>query len=91
MNYVFKASEQYWRAFNDLPPSQKESARRAWQIFKQNPFDPRLRAHKINKLSAQYRKTIYAVVVEGDLRAVFSLNENVVYTIDIGTHDIYRG
>jgi hypothetical protein len=91
VNYVFKASEQFWRAFNRLDAAQKESARKAWKIFKVNPFDSRLRVHKINKLTAQYGRTIYAVVVEGDLRVVFLLKDNVVFTIDIGTHDVYKG
>ena len=74
-----------------LPPSQKESARRAWHIFKENPFDPRLGTHKIHKLSAMLRRTVHAVVIEGDLRAVFYLEGNEVVTFNIGTHDIYKG
>jgi hypothetical protein len=91
MNYVFKASDQYWRAFYGLSASQKESVRKAWKIFKENPFDSRLRPHKINKLSAHYDTTVYAVEVEADLRVVFCLKRNVVFTIDIGTHDVYKG
>jgi hypothetical protein len=91
MRYIFKASDQYWSAFYDLSASQKESARKAWKIFKENPFDPRLRAHKINKLSDHYGRTIFAVDIEADLRVVFYLRDNVVFTIDIGTHDLYNG
>ena len=91
MSYVFKASDQYWRSFYSLSVQQKESARKAWKIFKENPFDARLRAHKINKLSAHYGRAIYAVVVENDLRVVFYLKQNIVFTIDIGTHDVYKG
>jgi hypothetical protein len=69
---------------------QKESTRRAWQIFKRDPFDPRLRAHKIHRLSAHYRRTIYAVEVEQDLRVVFYIEGDRVITVDIGTHDVYR-
>ena len=65
--------------------------RRAWKIFKENPFDPRLRSHKIHKLSARYGRTIYAMEIEADLRAVFYVELDVVVTVDIGSHDIYRG
>jgi hypothetical protein len=91
MNYRFKPTEQFWESFYDLTAAQKESTRRAWKIFKQNPFDPRLRPHKIHRLSAEYGRTIYAVDIEGDLRAVFYVARNLVVTVDIGTHDIYKG
>ena len=58
-------------------------------IFKANPFDPRLRAHKIHRLSAQYGRTIYAVDIAGDLRATFFVEGETVWSVSIGTHDIY--
>jgi len=91
MNYKFKPTAQFWKSFYDLSPSRKDSTREAWNIFKENPFDPRLRTHKIHRLSARYGRTIYAVDIEGDLRAVFFIEGDRVVTVDIGTHDIYKG
>jgi len=91
MNFIFKPTGQFWTSFYDLSPAQKDSTRKAWQIFKLNPFDPRLRTHKIHRLSAHYNRTIYAVDIEGDLRAVFFIDGNSVVTVDIGTHSIYKG
>jgi hypothetical protein len=91
MKYRLKPIENFWERFYDLTPSQKDSTRRAWEIFKENPFDPRLRTHKIHRLSAQYGRTIYAVDIEGDLRAVFFIEGDLVVTVDIGTHAIYKG
>ena len=71
MKYRFKASRTFWKSFSKLPEQQQVSAKAAFKIFKANPFDPRLRAHKINSLSAYYGKTVYAAVIEGDLRVVF--------------------
>jgi mRNA-degrading endonuclease YafQ of YafQ-DinJ toxin-antitoxin module len=90
VNYDFRASEQFWKNFYKLPASQKESTRKAWHIFKNDPFAPSLRTHKIHGLSALYKRTIYAVVVESDLRTVFYIDGNTIYTVDIGSHDIYR-
>ena len=90
MSYKFRSTEVFWESFYNLSSPQKESARRAWKIFKANPFDPRLRTHKIHRLSAHYGKTIYAVEVERDLRCVFYLDNEVVVTVDIGTHDVYK-
>jgi hypothetical protein len=91
MKYRFKPIENFWESFYELSSSQKDSTRRAWIIFKENPFDPRLRTPKIHKLSSLYGKTIYAVDIEDNLRAVFFIEGNTVVTVDIGTHDIYKG
>lgn len=73
-----------------MSAGRKKSARAAWQIFRGDPFDPRLRTHKINRLSAAWGRTVYAAEVEGDLRVVFCLDGNTVFTLDIGTHAIYE-
>jgi mRNA-degrading endonuclease YafQ of YafQ-DinJ toxin-antitoxin module len=91
MKYRFKPAQRFWESFYVLPPSQKDSTRRAWKIFQENPFDARLRSHKIHKLSARYGRTIYAAEIEADLRAVFYVEGDIVVTVDIGSHDIYRG
>jgi hypothetical protein len=67
----YRAVEKFWTIFYRLSAAQKESARLAWRIFKDDPFDPRLRTHKIQSLSAHYGRTICAVEVEGDLRSLF--------------------
>ena len=91
MKYRFKPTQGFWESFYALSPRQKESTRRAWKIFKENPFDPRLRSHKIHRLSARYGRTIYAAEIEADLRAVFYREADMIVTIDIGSHDLYRG
>jgi hypothetical protein len=90
MKYRYRAVERFWTSFHRLDPVQKESVRRAWKIFKEDPFDPRLRTHKIQRLSAQYRRTIYAVEIEGDLRSTFYLDGETVVSLIVGTHAIYK-
>jgi len=89
LKYVYKASEQYWKNFYELSASQKASARYAWGIFKENPFDPRLKSHKINYLSAEAKRTIWSAWVEDNMRVVFYIKGNTVFTVDIGTHKMY--
>jgi hypothetical protein len=91
MKYRFTATRTFWRSFGKLSMQQQERARKAFAIFKRNPFDPRLRSHKIHKLSARYGRTIYAAEIEANLRAGFYVEGDVVVTVDIGSHDIYRG
>jgi hypothetical protein len=90
MSYQFRATEQFWRSFYGLSSPQKDSVRKAWQFFKTDPFHRSLGVHKINNLSARYKKTIYSAVIESNLRVVFFVEGNVVISLDVGTHDVYR-
>ena len=86
----YRVVEQFWHSFYDLSPDQKESVRRAWAIFKVDPFDRRLKTHRIQKLSADYKATVYSVVAEGNLRVIFSVDGDTATTLDVGTHSIYK-
>jgi hypothetical protein len=91
MMYRFRLATPFRRALAKLTSGQRRAAFAAFKIFRLDPFDPRLRPHKIHKLSAAYGKTIYAVYIEADLRAVFYIEGDIVWSVDIGTHAIYRG
>ena len=90
MRYRFKTTPAFRKALSKLTAAQKSSTKKAFALFKQDPFDPRLRTHKIHHLSALYKKTIYAVRIEEDLRSIFYLEGENVVSLDIGTHAIYR-
>jgi hypothetical protein len=87
----FKVSEGFWKAFYALPPAQKEKVRKAWEKFKVNPKDPSLGIHKINRLSSLKGTTVRAAEIEGNLRIIFIVQADTIYTVSIGTHDIYKG
>lgn len=91
MNYQYRAVEKFWRSFYRLSESQKASVRRAWNLFKTDPFHPSLRSHEIHALSARAKHTIYSAVIEGDLRVLFRIDGAWVTTLDVGTHKLYRG
>jgi hypothetical protein len=90
MKYRFRAAKSFWRCWSSLSPEQKRKSLAAFHVFKENPFDPRLRTHKIQRLSVYYRRTIYAVDIAGDLRATFYVEGDTVWSVAIGTHDIYK-
>ncbi len=90
MKYRYRTAERFWTSFYRLDADQKAAARKAWLIFKENPFDPRLRPHKIQRLSALYGRTIHAVEAGSDLCVVFFIEGDLVWSVDIGTHDIYK-
>ena len=90
MSRRFLATPQFWRSFARLSDGQRDSALRMWRIFKEDPFDPRLKTHRIASLSARTGRTVHSVWIELDLRAVFYLDGADVVSVDIGTHGIYR-
>jgi hypothetical protein len=90
MRYRFFATKAFWRSYNRLSPKQKESAKKAWQIFRVNPFDARLGAHKIHHLSAHYGRTTYSAVIETNLRLLFYVEGEQVISLLIDSHDMYR-
>ena len=90
MSYVFKTTKAFRKSFRALTKEQRKAARDAFKIFKENPFDSRLKPHKIHNLSPRYKVTIHSAVTEADLRALFYVDGSVVYSVDIGTHKIYR-
>ncbi len=91
MTYRFQATRTFWRAHGKLTAHQQQSTRAAFLLFRRDPFHPRLRPHKIQKLSARYGRVIYAVEIEANLRAVFYTDGDLIVTLDIGSHEIYRG
>jgi len=90
VKYRFGVAETFWKKFYRLSSAQKEAVRQKWLLFKLDPFDTRLGTHRIGKLSSEYKRSVYSVVIEADLRAIFYLDGDKVWTVDIGTHDIYK-
>src|SRR6266404_7646170 len=83
-------SREILAEFLQTRPEQKESLRRSWQLFKGDPFHPSLGSHEIHELSARARHTIYAAVIEADLRVIFRIDGSWVTTLDVGSHRMYR-
>lgn len=69
-----------------ISPSKKlqEKFKEAITIFSKNPFDTRLKTHKLSGIL----KENWAFSVEYDCRVVFKfLSENKVLLVDIGSHE----
>jgi len=88
--YVFKRTSQFKRAFDSLSVEDQKAAKEAFKKFKVNPFDPALKPHKINRLPALRKTTVYSIAIKGNLRATFTTSGNCIISEDIGTHDIYK-
>ena len=85
MNIIY--SRQFQKEYKDLPALLKEKVEKKEIIFRSNPFDRRLKTHKLSgqfegfwSFSIDYR---YRIIFE------FKSERNVVFHI-IGDHSIYK-
>ena len=79
-------SSSFKRAFKKSVAGNVSLETRFWErmeLFRNNPFDPKLRTHKLSgKL-----KDLWSFSIEYDLRVIFSFAEqNKVIFVDIGSH-----
>lgn len=75
------------KSYKKLPKEVKEKAKIKEKIFRKDPFDPRLKTHKLSGKE----KECWAFWVDYRYRIKFIfLNGNEVLFLDIGTHDIYK-
>ena len=72
--------------YRKLPKRVKEEAKKKEHTFRDNPFDPTLRTHKLHGKE----KDAFAFWINYSYRTKFIfLDEETVLFLDIGTHDIY--
>jgi addiction module RelE/StbE family toxin len=77
----------YLKSYEKLPKYVKRIQDRKEKLFRENPFHPSLKTHK---LKGKY-KNFYSYSVTRNYRVVFRfLNGDEVIFYDIGTHEIYK-
>jgi len=82
-----KISPLFEKRYKKLPKKVKEKAKEKEKIFRENPFHPILKTHKLHGKE----KECWAFWVDYRYRIKFIfLSENKVLFLDIGPHDIYK-
>lgn len=80
-------SPTFLKSFKKLPKNQLKSLARQEKIFFQNPFDPRLKTHKLKG----ELKDSYSFSVSYHWRIVFHFEKDDTVALDvIGTHEVYK-
>ncbi len=75
------------KAYKKVPKQVKSATEVKEEIFRLNPFDPRLKTHKLKG----ELKDSYSFSVSYHWRIVFHFEKNDTVVLDmIGTHKIYR-
>jgi mRNA-degrading endonuclease YafQ of YafQ-DinJ toxin-antitoxin module len=78
---------KFARQFKKLPETVKKSAREREKIFRQDPFDPRLKTHKLHGVLAGF----YAFSISYSYRIIFDFADpDTVRFYMVGDHDIYE-
>ena len=81
-----KYSSGFLKGLKKFPKSQLKFLEQKENIFRQDPFDPRLKTHKLKgKLS-----DFYSFSVSYHWRIVFHSEHDVVIFDIIGTHEVYK-
>ena len=80
-------SSHFTMAYERLSLRVQRFAEKKELIFKDNPFDLRLKTHKLHgKL-----KSFYSFSINSKIRIVFKfINREKVVFLDVGDHNIYR-
>ena len=79
-----QTTEKFWKAFNNLPPSVQEDAKKAYQIWEVDPYNISLKFKQIHPV-----KPIYSVRIGLGWRAVGVKNNNTMIWFWIGSHADY--
>ena len=81
-----KYSPEFVKSLKRLPKNQLKNLAQKEKIFLEDPFDPRLKTHKLKgKLEG-----FYSFNVSYHWRIVFHFTGENIYLDTIGTHSIYK-
>jgi mRNA-degrading endonuclease YafQ of YafQ-DinJ toxin-antitoxin module len=84
---LIKYSSKFQKSYKKLLLNQKVIAERCEAIFRNDPFDSRLRTHKLKGQLKNY----WSFSITHSHRIVFKfINKNEVMFYDIGDHRIYQ-
>jgi toxin HigB-1 len=80
-------SPKFLKKYRQLHTSIKELAEEKELVFRANPFDQRLRTHKLKGKFENF----YAFSINNKYRIIFHfINDSRVYFHTVGNHDIYE-
>lgn len=85
---IFIESSRFTKDFEQLSASQKESVSYVLELFKEDPYNPRLRNHKLQGIL----KGHFSLKAGYDLRVICRYENNKVYVllVSVGRHeDVY--
>lgn len=87
MKIKIKVSPLFEKHYRKLPERIKQKAKEKEKIFRENPFHPILKTHKLSGKE----KECWAFWIDYVYRIKFIfIDDDGILFLDIGTHDIYK-
>lgn len=84
---LIRVSPKFEKQYRRLPERIKNKAKEKEFVFRENPFDPRLKTHKLSGKD----KTCWAFWIDDAYRIKFIfLSTKEILFLEIGLHDIYK-
>jgi len=78
---------KFARQFKKLPKDIKDAAIEKEKIFRKNPFDPKLKTHKLKGRLSDF----WSFSILYSYRIIFDFSdENTIRFYSVGDHDIYE-
>jgi addiction module RelE/StbE family toxin len=79
-------TSKFFRAYKKLPKEIKQKAQDKETIFRKNPFDDKLKTHKLNGELEDF----WSFSIDPKYRIIFEMGEKDTYYFHtVGNHDIY--
>jgi len=80
-----RATRQFWKLYNTLPLEIQQRARRAYELWRNDPRHPSVQFKKVDD-----QEPIYSARVTADYRVLGSLEDDTVTWFWIGKHEEYE-
>lgn len=80
-------SSKFLKEYKHLPIKIKLLAEKKETIFRKDPFNPKLKTHKLSGKLNEY----YSFSIDFQYRIIFEFaKENIIWFHSVGTHEIYK-
>ena len=80
-----QATPKFWKLYTSLPHLVQRRARKAYQLWKENPSHPSLHFKRVDD-----EEPIYSARVSDNYRVLGILERDTIIWFWIGTHDQYE-
>lgn len=84
---IIRVTRNFEKSYRRLPKQVQHVAERKELVFRENPFDPQLKTHRLH--GKEREVWAFSVIQSHRIKFVF-LTEDEVLFLDIGTHGIYK-
>ena len=84
---IIRTTPKFEKKYKKLPDNIKNKAKERELIFRENPFNPKLRTHKLS--GKDQNSWSFYVDYSIRIKFIFLSNKEVLF-LDIGLHNIYK-